>query len=266
MILQKFLLCLYHYSTRASFLNLCGVTKIVDVSIALAKISEHSINTNNINVLQAQYNNESSNESKTFIKNQINAEMVVILPLLENERNADSLRLDSLKTELNTINCTSVIVAKWKEILKIYINFIKQGKVPNADKSALESYAADCSDLNGEAIHLARAMANTYNRTYYDVHDGCLQEAQPRLTFSQKGIDVSVAPNPTTGKLSINYSEEFNGVINLYNVSGQKVLSQLVTNSNINNIDISDEQTGLYFMQFVSDNRVNMEYKIILIK
>jgi hypothetical protein len=90
---------------------------------------------------------------------------------------ASNIRLDSIKTELNTINCTSVIVTKWKEILKLYVNFLKNGKVATGDKSALESYSTDCSDLNGEAIHLARAMANTYNRTYYDVNDGYMLSA-----------------------------------------------------------------------------------------
>ena len=248
------------------FQSLCGITMIVDVSVALTKIRKNSTSSSGLQSLQTQYKNETNDEGRTYIKNNMTKEMASLLPQHEYERFADSLRLDSLKTKINSINCTSIIVSKWKEILKIYINFIKQGKVQNADKSGLESYATDCSDLNGEAIHLARSMANTYNRTYYDVYDGCMQEAEPRLTSPQNNEEITVSPNPTTGKLNINYSEKFNGSINLYNLSGQKILSQLVIGNNINNIDISNEQTGLYFMQIVSENGINHEFKIILIK
>ena len=124
------------------FTSLCGVTKIVDISVALAKVSKSNINTTALQSLQVQYNNERNDEGKKAIKNQMTTEMNIIKPLLDSERNADSLRLDSLKTELNTINCTSIIINKWKEILKIYINFIKQGKVQQSDRAALESYSA----------------------------------------------------------------------------------------------------------------------------
>ncbi len=248
------------------FQTLCGITKIVDVSVALAKVSESNVNDGNVKALQAQYQNETSDKGKAAVKEQMSLEMITIKPQLDSERNADSLRLDSLKNELNTINCTSIIVNKWKEILKIYINFIKQGKVANSDKAALEAYATDCSDLNGEAIHLARAMANTYNRTYYDIYDGCLESAEPRVTLKLKDVDVSVAPNPTNGIVNMTFSSEFTGSINVFNSSGQKVHAKFIDKINLATIDLSNEVGGLYFLKTTSSSGDTKEFKVILIK
>jgi hypothetical protein len=248
------------------FTALCGVTKIVDVSVALVKVSESSVNTTAISSLQDQYLIVSSDAGKAAVKEQLSVEMSIAKPLLDIERKADSLRLDSLINELNTINCTSIIVNKYKDILKIYINFIKQGTVQHIDKAALEAFATDCSDLNGEAIHLARAMANTYNRTYYDEYDGCIDSAEPRVTLTQKEFDIWLAPNPTNGKLSISCSVELSGILNIYNSSGQKVLSQKLSRSFGNEIDISNEVPGLYLLQVVLDKGAKKEFKIVLSK
>lgn len=248
------------------FQTLCGITKIVDVSVALAKVSMSSINTTNFQSLQDQYKSESSDAGKAAIKDQMSQEMTLIKPQFDNERNADSLRLDSLKNELNTINCTSIIVNKWKEILKIYINFIKQGQVQSSDRSALESYSSDCSDLYGEAIHLARAMANTYNRTYYDVNDGCLDVSTPRYTISNEDVHASISPNPTTGLINIDFSGEYSGIVNVIDLSGRIVHRLNLDRAYSSNIDLSQSQAGIYFVKLTSEAGKTEEFKIILIK
>ncbi|MBK8698048.1 MAG: hypothetical protein IPN29_00005 [Saprospiraceae bacterium] len=41
-----------------------GVTKLVDASVALAKLNEHNINTYTLTSLQTQYNNETTDAGK----------------------------------------------------------------------------------------------------------------------------------------------------------------------------------------------------------
>lgn len=249
------------------FQSLCGITKIVDVSVALAKVSKSNINTSNLQALQDQYMNERSDAGKSAIKDQMSTEMILIKPQFDNERNADSLRLDSLKNELNTINCSSIIVNKWKEILKIYINFIKKGQVLNNDMTSLESYSTDCSDLYGEAIHLARAMANTYNRTYYDVNDDCLEASTPRITESESipKIEVTVSPNPTSGLVNVDFSGEYTGIIKVVDLSGRTIHLINLEKANTSIIDLSQSQAGIYFVKLTSVGGKTDEYKILLI-
>lgn len=248
------------------FTALCGVTQIVDVSVALAKLSENSTNSNAIQFLQTQYKAETSNAGKTAISRQIAQLMVGLGAQYDSDRFADSLKLDSLSTKLNTINCTSTIVNKWKEILKIYINFIKNGSVAQADKSALESYSTDCSDLNGEAIHLARAMVNTYNKSYYDIYDGCLHESTPRHTLPSDEVIVAISPNPTSGKIGFTFGKEFSGVVSIWNLNGQKLWDNKISSSITAEADISNEPAGLYLVKVQSDQGVSKDLKIIMIK
>lgn len=248
------------------FQSLCGVSKIVDVSVALAKISESPVNSSTIMALQEQYIGESSDAGKKAAIEQMSTEISSIQSMYEYDRNADSLRLDSLKTELNSINCSSIIINKWKEILKIYINFIRQGIVQGNDRSALESYSTDCADVYGEAIHLARAMANTYNRTYYDVYDGCIDTAVPRTNIQTRAVDVTVSPNPTNGRIVVAFSSAFTGTLTIYDCSGHKVKSLSLENRSSIDIDLADEHAGMYVIRATSQDGVSKECKVVLIK
>lgn len=248
-----------------TFQALCGVTKLVDISVALSKIGEHNINTSYVQALQTHYNNETTDERKSAVRNQMAIEMVSLIPQFINEALNDSIRLDSLKNELNTINCTSVIVNMWKEILKIYVTFIRKGKVDENDKAALESYSSDCSDLYGEAIHLARAMANTYTNNYYETYDGCLQQSEPRLT-SKEQSNVSISPNPTLGIVSISLPSNFEGKLLVYDMKGRLVQSNENIKTNLKALDISNENAGIYIFRVVATDGTSSEQKVILIK
>ena len=160
------------------FQSLCGLTKIVDVSIAISKIGENSINYSSIDTLYSQYIEENSLLGKQIIKDQIAIEVSNIMPLVDSENSLDSIRIDSLKNELYVINCSSIIVNKWKDILNIYLNFLKDGRVSDNDKNLVEQHSTECSDIYGDVIHLARAIANSYNKIYYDVYDGCLLDIE----------------------------------------------------------------------------------------
>lgn len=249
----------------AIFQALCGVNKLVDISVALSKIGEYNANTTNVQALQTQYNNEASDEGKAVVRNQMTIEMASLIPLFNNEALTDSIRLDSLKNELNSINCPYAILNKWKEILKIYINFIRKGKVDVNDKVELESYSSDCSDLYGEAIHLARSMANTYTNSYYDEYDGCLQRSEPRLT-SKDQFTLMVAPNPTTGKISIILPANFEGKILVYDLNGRIIKTNENIKASIEFLDISYENDGLYILRVIGADGKSSEHKVLLIK
>jgi hypothetical protein len=248
------------------FLTLCGLTKLVDVSVALDNIGKVNTNTSTLPSLQAQYAQEQTEAGRTVVKNQIATEILTIAPSIDADRNQDSVRLDSIETELNTINCTQIIVAKWKEILKLYVKFLRQGEVAQNDRSALLTYSADCSDLYGDAIHLARAMANTFDNTYFDTYDGCLQEVGPR---SQRDSELSelfnIFPNPTSGKVYLQLPLHYNGRVEVYNVDGRLMSSLMIVNSNINEIDLSD-LSGVYYVHLRSIDGDILSKKIIVLK
>lgn len=244
----------------------CGLTKLVDVSIAIDKIGKVSANTSNLTILQSQYIQEQTEASRAALKYQIATEVLALAPTIASGQNQDSLRLDSIETELNTINCTQIIVTKWKEILKLYVKFLRQGEVAQNDRSALLVYSAECSDMYGDAIHLARAMANTFDDTYFDTYDGCLQDGGPRTRKETVQLEVvNIYPNPTSGKIYFQLSKHYNGQAEVYNLDGKRLKSLIITDSNINEIDVSDLR-GLLNLQLRSIDGSIVSKKIIVLK
>jgi len=106
-----------------------------------------------------------------------------------------------LKDEFVQLSGTD-ISGKWADIYKDYIDFVQTGKVAEENKTVLEQYSRQCSDLYGDAIHLARAMVNSYNDTYYDVYDGCIDNPlEPRVDKGST-FNAIIKPNPTTGEFN----------------------------------------------------------------
>lgn len=74
--------------------------------------------------------------------------------------------------------------------------------------------------------------------------------------------ELIVYPNPTSGKFSIQASSEFS--IEIYNVFGEKIFSAQI-NSGKTEIDISEQPSGIYFLQIKSENGTVIK-KIIIHK
>ncbi len=248
------------------FQSICGLTKIVDVSIALSQVSENNISTSVVDTLYNQYINESNITGRLALRNQIESELNVMMPLYDNEIISDSLRLDSLKNELDFIDCSSIFVNKWKDILKIYINFIRQGKVVDNDKNLLEQFGVDCSDIYGDFIHLARKIANTYNKVYYDVNDGCIQDNEERKVKTQDNINSSITPNPSNGIFTVNFTNEVVGSVSVYDMNGQKFDNFQINSSNFVTINLNDRPAGIYFIKIETNTGYIKEFKLVLIK
>jgi len=77
------------------------------------------------------------------------------------------------------------------------------------------------------------------------------QEGIPNLKQLQ---DISLYPNPTTALLTLslpNTSQK--AIINLYNMLGEKVQPQLITNNSSLIIDLSNLSQGIYFLEVLMD-------------
>lgn len=247
------------------FQNLCGLAKMADINLALSEISKNDINTTALSSLQKDYGEQSDDEGRASIKVQMQNEMVTLLPQYESEAEADSVSLDSIDQEIDQINCEDIIITKWKEIWKLYIKYLK-GTLDNNDKGELENHSSDCADLYGDAIHLARALVNSYSDTDYDVNDDCIDEGEPRLGKTKKNSDFFVAPNPTSGIVYLTLPPDFLGEINVTDINGRTILKSFVSNVGNYTIDLKNETAGLYFVKISSVDGLNKIFKIIMIK
>jgi len=248
------------------FQSVCGITKLMDVAVALHKMGTSPVNASNLNTLQVQYGLQTTDAGRASVKNQIQTELALIVPILDTKAAADTIKLDSLTTELNTISCTSVIVSKWKDIFKLYVKFLKTGEVAVADRPTLVAYSSECSDIYGDAIHMARAMANTYDNTYFDAYDVCITPTTPRsIKTSEVATAISVHPNPTSGILYLNLPDNYTGHVAVRDIDGKVVYEKDINAGNLTNIDLT-MYSGVYFVVFTSETGDQSVHKVILIK
>lgn len=248
------------------FQSLCGLTKLVDINEALLSIGKNSVNTSNLETYQQNYLIQSSEQEKLATINQLKVEMESIKPQFDANAVNNNSRLDSLKNELNLINCTEVIVQKWKGILKLYVDFLKAREVSQENRAATLAYSSECSDTYGDMIHLARAMANTFDQANFEAYDNCFNGSTPRTSkVDSETIKLQVYPNPSSGLVNIKMSASFTGQIFVKTLDGKLLQSKTVKNSYIDEIDLS-HKAGVYFVELIDINGYKTTQKVIILE
>ncbi len=105
---------------------------------------------------------------------------------------------------------------------------------------------ANCAD--GTSSDWARITFTTPNTT------GIAENGTSFLTIS---------PNPTTGVLRCNFSNELtNARLQVFDVFGKLLIEQPVT-ENTTVLDLSNRASGVYFLRVVSDNKVVTTQKVV---
>jgi len=83
-------------------------------------------------------------------------------------------------------------------------------------------------------------------------------------TNESEGI-IKIYPNPAEDKIIIEITKPFNGILNIYDSFGKKVLSKETCN-NITNFDINSFHPGVYFIESINNGVFNPSQKNELIK
>jgi hypothetical protein len=77
---------------------------------------------------------------------------------------------------------------------------------------------------------------------------------------SKKEHNLSVYPNPVMDRLTIELNSDNISIINVFNISGQNVISRQVgANSGKVNIDVANLNSGVYFIQVISGNQTTTQ-------
>lgn len=247
-------------TSDSTFLSLCGITELAEVSLALEKTGKTEVVTD-IATLQSQYMGDTSALNRSLLQAELNdVETEIALKRLQ-----DSTRLDSIYNVLLSISCTDSLVLKWKAAYLVYTKFLGGDSLDIADRTVVENLSHECSDTYGDAIHLARAMANIWDETYYDSFDGCGYSTPPpfRVDGGFSG-NITVAPNPSTGIFHITLPEGFEGSLTVMDITGQILEQRTLKNDNRNEIDLS-AYNGVLLMRFSNSAGFSAVHKVIVI-
>lgn len=246
--------------------DICGIKEMVDVEVSLAQIYKPQPDNNEISQIQMDL---MELEDKELIDHKIGQ-----LKAIKSERLAfKSLITSEIDTALTTleeniaiINCDEEMVKIWKEVYTIYIKFLVHQDLSHEDKADIQLLAQKCSDVYGDAVHIARAIANTFDDIYYDAYDHCIENIEPRSSANTPQNEViTIAPNPTTGEFTIDFGKEFEGKLTLSNAMGETVLSIQLQQLRTYTHRI-DNNVGLYFVRLESSTGIVTHKKLILIR
>jgi len=126
---------------------------------------------------------------------------------------------------------------------------------PNQNK--MGDYFDMISDTTG--AHLA--WANTLNGEEDVYYSHIVPQIATGVTAISDDASFSVFPNPTSGSFVIT-SPENQSQLEIYNTLGKKVYSTIILKTK-NEIDISSQPVGVYFLRIVNQNGSITEKKII---
>lgn len=112
-------------------------------------------------------------------------------------------------------------------------------------------------NLNKETVHLVqvskaiKAKANNSNLRTIQVVDDIFKNIQPEHVGTTS--TVALYPNPTNDKLFIDIENEGSYLLVIYNISGQKVIEQLLTDKH-NLVQVNQLPDGLYIYELSAPN------------
>jgi hypothetical protein len=197
-----------------------------------------------------QYLTDTARTAREAIRTQMHMIYDSIRLTLDTLDTADKLTLDSLYQSLDSISCNVPIVSKWKDIYKIYVNFMKNDSVSVADRALVDSYKTHCADLYGDGIYLARMMARSYEDVDYDVYDGCIQTPTPRdkSDIARRPDNVKAYPNPSTGIIHLSFATPFTGDIMIYNNLSQLISKASLHDQSQHPVDITNSN-GIHLIR-----------------
>ena len=246
----------------------CGAKKISDIFVAITKPLLDKSQVLSIRQLSQQYLAATDPQIKEEISESMSISFQHIKNVLQVNKSKDSLCMDSIRTELNLIHCDSIIIQKWKEIMLQYTKFRQNDSVDVADRSSVLAHSMLCADSFGDAVYLARIMAETFTDQDFDQYDGCISPppALPKVSAIHDIFeDFNIAPNPTNGLISIDFSQSFNGLCKVMDITGKQIILKSFFDTNNIEFDLSD-YPGFNLIQVTSKQGNSKVFKVLVIK
>lgn len=128
------------------------------------------------------------------------------------------------------------------------------------------TYTWQPGNLNGFFVNVSPTVSTTYTVTGTD-GNGCINSSQyTQIVNTCAGVNefsigltgVSIFPNPAKDGLTIQLPAETTGVIELYNVTGALIYSELIQSSSTV-INMTNKSSGLYFIRLITSKGIASE-------
>ncbi len=247
----------------------CGLLEILDATVRIietVKISDKNSHIqSSLDIIQAKQADYTSTQSKGNFDD-IKAELLIAKPELTSEYADDQTELSAVDVALDNISCTRSQILDWKLTLKSYIDYLQDGLLNTSNMSSMNTISQQCSDEDGDFIHIARSLMSLDDAIYNDAYDGCLEDPANEIRSANvTGIlELKVYPNPSNGNINLDFSTMVSGKYELVETRGSNIKTDFMNNTKQVNIDINVPD-GIYIMKITLDTGERLSKKILII-
>lgn len=255
------------------YTSLCGTEDVVDALDEIIKSSQvsstrASLETaiQDILTLHDEYSVVSDVIEKADKLNDIDVAVQASRPDFIAETSDDNVILADIRTDLMQLSCSDILMQMVKDGLLEYIDELEIEGIDQSNRATATvlSTSNECSDQYGDIVHLSRSIASYQGSDiYFDVNDGCKDTGSSiRRTNNAKDLSMTVFPNPSLGRITIDFNSTISGEITIYNLMGVEISKRTLDNIDTKNIQI--DTPGVYLLSYVSDTGLEISKKLIV--
>ncbi len=157
------------------------------------------------------------------------------------------LLLDGYRKRISLLEINNLLEEVWVEGLGSYYGILNSGN--NAYGGVCGSYEALCFESEGDLIY----QNPDFSTCYYDVSVNTEDLAAEK---------IRIYPNPVKDYVSLDFSEEGNREIELFDLTGKIFIKKFASGNKVL-LNLQELEMGIYFIKVVSDNSIPT-FKIIV--
>ncbi|MCF8298812.1 MAG: T9SS type A sorting domain-containing protein, partial [Saprospiraceae bacterium] len=76
-------------------------------------------------------------------------------------------------------------------------------------------------------------------------------------------LNLKIYPNPTSGFVSIEYNQRKKATINIFNISGQLIHSEILSGNTTKQLDLSNFSKGVYLIKISNDEMIETQKLVV---
>jgi hypothetical protein len=175
---------------------------------------------------------------------------------------------------LNTISPNNILEQNFMSVDQVLIK-LHSSALNSNDVSTLQSVAVQCPLTGGSIVWRARALLNSYYKTILTYADACTGAAgngsrlasTASIESPSNNQAVNVYPNPTNGKMTMDYDLISDAQLHITDVTG-KLIGTYKLNATEKTIDINMESliNGVYLYTVINEQGLVKTGRIVIIK
>lgn len=124
-----------------------------------------------------------------------------------------------------------------------------------------------CADVYGDAIYLARMMANSFDDVNYEQYDDCISAPDvPEIRAIEDIMaDIKILPNPTNGIVNLLFPKSIEGNCQVLDITGKIIMTQSF--NDVANLELNlTGYTGFHLIRITSNKVMSKVFKIFVVK